>query len=321
MSLKKICLNLLLIIGVSFCCTGCLFAPKKEISKDIKNSPQNEIKKTTNNNIQEVKHIKSYDLYESTPYEIPLLAVIEISKLEPKIKKIVDNLLESAQGFYYLKKNDNGVFIILQHSVNEIDTFLRHDLQFVEISNTGEISYYSAGYSGIDGEIYSLDSNNSDKWEFFEEQEVVKPLKHIVYNENGKEKFTELWNYEDNEPIKYMMKDGHNKTLSVLKFSQENDSNLRKEHIFYDNEGNTKMSLTINYDGANISRLNFYNEHDLVDSVMVLTEYENGVKTKELIYNKDFELIYTVISSYEDNIRKKIVLYDKEGKDICKITN
>ena len=45
MSLKKICLNLLLIIGVSFCCTGCLFAPKKEISKDIKNSPQNEIKK------------------------------------------------------------------------------------------------------------------------------------------------------------------------------------------------------------------------------------------------------------------------------------
>ena len=54
---------------------------------------------------------------------------------------------------------------------------------------------------------------------------------------------------------------------------------------------------------------------------MVLTEYENGVKTKELIYNKDFELIYTVISSYEDNIRKKIVLYDKEGKDICKITN
>ena len=60
---------------------------------------------------------KKYDLYSSTPYDLPLYSIVEISKLSPILKKEIDNLLELSQGFYYLKREgENRVFIILQNS-------------------------------------------------------------------------------------------------------------------------------------------------------------------------------------------------------------
>lgn len=117
------------------------------------------------------------------------------------------------------------------------------------------------------------------------------------------------------------MKDSHKKVVSILKETQDNDANLRREHIFYDNEGKTTMSLTVNYDGANISRLTYYNSHDKIDSVSILSEYSEGNKVKELIYNEDYELINTAIAEYIDSTRKKIQVLDKDGNEILKISS
>ena len=117
------------------------------------------------------------------------------------------------------------------------------------------------------------------------------------------------------------MLDSNKKVVSILKEIQESESNYRKEHIFYDNEGNIKMSLTINYDGANISRLTFYNSHDSIDSMSIISEFENGLKTKELIYNENYQLINTVIAEYENDERKSIKILDSEQKEINKISS
>ena len=111
------------------------------------------------------------------------------------------------------------------------------------------------------------------------------------------------------------------KVVSILKESQDNDSNYRKEHIFYDNNGNTTMSLTINYDGANISRLTFYNSHDSIDSISIISEFTDGIKTKELIYNQDYKLISSFVPEYKDGELKKIKTYDSEEKEINQISS
>ena len=95
---------------------------------------------------------KNYDLYSSTPYEIPLYSILEISNLSPVVKKAVDELLEASQGFYLLKKDEDKVLVILQNPVRSNDTFSRHDLQFAEIDNEGQIKYHTAGYGGKSGE-------------------------------------------------------------------------------------------------------------------------------------------------------------------------
>jgi hypothetical protein len=115
------------------------------------------------------------------------------------------------------------------------------------------------------------------------------------------------------------MKNTSKKVISILKESQENDSNYRKEHIFYDNDGNIVMSLTVNYDGANISRLNYYNSHDLIDSVSIFSEYENGLKIKESIYDENYELMNTVVSTYINEKREAIEMFDKDGNKIQEI--
>ena len=117
------------------------------------------------------------------------------------------------------------------------------------------------------------------------------------------------------------MKDANKKIISMLKETQDSDYNLRREHIFYDNNGVIKMSLTINYDGANISRINFYNSHDSIDSISVLAEYSEGNRVKELIYDENFVLKYTVNANYQNDERKKIEVFDSENKKLLSISS
>ena len=115
------------------------------------------------------------------------------------------------------------------------------------------------------------------------------------------------------------MKDSHNKEVSILKESQDNESNYRKEHIFYDNDSRIKMSLTVNYDGANITRMTFFNSHDLVDSVSIFSDYVDGVKTRESVYNEKYELLYTVIPTYNDGVRSKLTVLNAKGEEILSL--
>lgn len=315
MTNSKFTFSLCIVLSVIFLCTGCLSKKEPAIKKE---QVFTEIKKEV---IQPQEIKKTYDLYSSSAYDLPLFSIVEISKLPNTIKIVVDKLLEASQGFYLLRKDDDKILIILQNPVNTSNTFSRHDLQFVEIDSDGKLTYHNAGYQGIEGETFNIIEQTNEEWLFDESTEPHKPLKHTVYNEKGKVKFTELWNYDETEPIKYQMKDSHKKVVSILKESQDNDSNLRKEHVFYDNEGNTKMSLTVNYDGANISRVTFYNAHESIDSISVISEYENGLKTKELIYNESYELINRIISEYIDGERKKIKVFNNEDILISEISS
>ena len=316
---KNIIVRLLTVFCITILCSGCI--NKKEVTEqdtDLqKNKKQDSKQISTPLKSTEPK----YDLYSTTPYELPLFSVIEISKLSPEIKNSIDKVLEASQGFYFLRNAGNKVFIILQNPLKNSETFSRHDLEFFEIDSDGKIIPHSAGYTGVNGEAINLAESLDGDWIFDETIGQSRPIKHTAYDEKGKIKFIETWNYDETEPIKYQMKDSNKKIISILKESQENDSNYRKEHVFYDNAGNTTMSLTINYDGANISRLTFYNSHDLIDSISIITEYTDGLKTKEVIYNEDYTLVNTVTAEYINGDRKTIRMYDSDGKETHKISS
>lgn len=295
--------------------------PKQETARQLKISEEKtkeEIKQPEPAPIKVVLPAKkSYDLYSSTPYDLPLYSIMEIASLPDNLKKVIDNILENAQGFYLLKTDEGKIFIILQNPINSGNTYSRHDLEFVEINPDGTQHFSFAGYPGEEDEISNaVQSNRKDVWKFDKSTEPYKPLKHIKYNEKGKTEFTEFWDYSQSAEIKYEMKNSEGKTISVLKEILENDTNYRKEHIFYDNEGNTKMSLTVNFDGADITRFTYYSPEY---SISIISEYTDGVKTKESVYNKDYELINILTADYENGERTAITLLDKNEAVLKKI--
>ena len=318
MTLKKILLFLffvIVLIGVGYSFS---FIFNKNEKTDEVVDVQKKVPVSTKKIVQQpITKEEKVDLYSESLYDIPLISISEISKLPKDKKAIVDNLLEKSQGFYYLKLIDDKIFVILQNPVNSTNIFSRHDLQFAEILEDGKIIYHNAGYFGYEGE--HLSNNADDVWTFDESTEIKRPLKHVVYDEKGKIKFTETWSYTPEDEIKYIMKDSHNKEVSILKESQDNESNYRKEHIFYDNDSRIKMSLTVNYDGANITRMTFFNSHDLVDSVSIFSDYVDGVKTRESVYNEKYELLYTVIPTYNDEVRSKLTVLNAKGEEILSL--
>lgn len=318
---RKFVIASVAVFGIACLCTGCKTKEEIKVPVENENVPIKEVTQKVAPIVPK-KIEKKFDLYSTTPYDLPLFSIVEISKLPPVVKNSVDKLLDESQGFYLLRKDKDKIFVILQNPVTNSDTYPRHNLQVAEIDMDGNVKYHTAGYGGLEGEIsISDETQKDDDWEFDNSVEPARPVKHTAFDENGKIKFTEIWNYDEKEPIKYEMKDSNKKIISIFKETLESDSNLRKEHIFYDNNGNTMMSLSVNYDGANISRMTFYNSHDSIDSVSIISEYSNGVKIKELIYDENCELINVVTSSYHDGERESIIIYDKNGTELAKIAS
>ena len=117
------------------------------------------------------------------------------------------------------------------------------------------------------------------------------------------------------------MKSPKGKVLSILKETLDGDSNYRREHIFYNEDGEVEMSISINYDGANISRFTYYNSLDKDNSVSIISEYTDGVKTKEQIYDANYGLVKTFKAKYTDTFRTEIETFDSEGNAINKISS
>ena len=319
MRIKKLLINILVLSFVSFLATGCF--DKKEIEDNFTEKEISQKKAESTLPSISKTDVKKYDLYSATSYDLPLVSIYEISKLSQNVKSVIDKLLEKSQGFYLLKSYDDKIFIILQNPVRVSNTYSRHDLQFVEMDLLGNVKLHDAGYTGMDGEISDCLDQNGDFWLFEENSEIKRPSKHIAYDEKGKVKFTEFWNYEETESVKYKMEDGNKKVISILKESQDNDSNLRKEHVFYDNNGNTVMSLTINYDGANISRITYYNSHDSIDSMSIISEYVDGFKVKEIIYNEDYQVLNYLSAEYSNAERQSITIFDNQNNKIETLVN
>ena len=161
------------------------------------------------------------------------------------------------------------------------------------------------------------DSNN-DNWEY---DKNGKPTKHIIYNNDGDVEYIETWNYTESSPIKYEIKDGNGKIVSVKKETVDNDSNdLRIEHIIYDSEGNTKINVSATYEGADIKRFTYYNADKLNESGSIFGEYQDGQKIKETVYSSDLKVKNVYSSDYDDNgERTDIKVFDGQNNEIEQI--
>lgn len=295
-------------------------AIKQQIEVKTVKKPVNNMPKQAQKNEEA---FSKTDLYSNTPYYVPLVSITEISKMSPAAKKTTDTILENSQGFYYLKQNKNNgdTFILLQNPAQINNNYMRHGLQIATVSKDGQVSYENIGYSGDEGEIGNAIEKKTDSWEFDTSTEPYRPLKHTTYDKRKKVMYTETWNYDETEPIKYQMKDSKGKVVSILKETVDDNSNYRREHIFYDEEGNTVKSLSANYEGADIKWFTYYDSETPDRNVTIECVYENGLKTEEKIYNQEFKQEYDVKANYADGERTEITLLDAEGKELKKFKN
>ena len=73
--------------------------------------------------------------------------------------------------------------------------------------------------------------------------------------------------------------------------------------------------------GANISRFTYYDALKSEESVSIISEYKDGLKIKEQIYDTSYNLIKSFTAKYADNLRTEIQIEDKDGNIISKISS
>ena len=319
---KKIVIGIASGIALTALISGLVFFIEEEAPKISEHEHQKTVKKTVKPAVVKPIEIKTHNLYTNTPYNIPLSAIVEITKASEKAQKTTEGLLENAQGFYFVKFNENNktLEILLENPVTTSETYPRHNIELAYIDNDGNIKYTAKGYNGENGEVSNAVEAENDIWEFDKSVEPNRPVKHVAYDEHDNVKFTEVWNYDENEPVKYEMKDGNDKIVSILKETVDHSSNYRKEHVFYNKDGKTELSLSVNYDGANLSRLTYYDAKNH-EGISIISEFTDGNKTKEVVYNQEYELQNTLKSDYENGIRKNITVLDADSKEIETLSN
>ena len=289
---------------------------KNEVLQPEKTEQQKIIPAQKVQKIKEEKIIKKANLYSDSPSSLlPFSAMSELAILPQNIQKTVNSLLENSQSMYFLNQGKDKVTLLLEGASDSADKYPRHELELVNISLTnGHVSKKSLG------EVREDNSTEYDIWEFDESNPDAKlPLKHTKLHKNGSVDFTETWNYEHDEPVKYKMQDGDGKIISMKKDVQESDTSLRQEHIFYDKDGNTKMNVSVNYDGSDITRFTYYNAEKPEEGTTIISEFENGEKKKETVYTSDFKVKNVYTSNYKNGTREDITILDNENREIEKI--
>lgn len=188
------------------------------------------------------------------------------------------------------------------------EKYMRHDVKFIEINKEGVRKITSIGQ-----EV----SDEDGDWEFNEDSGL--PLKHIKYDEDGDIEYTEIWNYSDEEPVKYEMKNGEGKILSIKKETPDGDTKIRSEHLVYDEDGNTRVNVSASYEGPDITRFTYYNSENPQDGVTLMSEYNDGLKTKETVYSSDYKLQNTYNAGYKDGERVTIKVLDSSNNKVEEI--
>lgn len=302
------------------------------LKEDVKTTEATYKKEVQNQAVSPVVKKQTHkiaDMYNSTVYDIPLYSIVQISEMPKALKEAADKALEEAQGLYLLKYNqdEQKVFMILQNQLSITDAFPRHNLEFMELylnSEDGKVlkNMYSPAYMGQGNEsffaVYSVHGPD-EAWELDKNVSVTRPLKHTYFDQKGKIKNQEIWNYDESKDIKYQFKSGNKKVISMLKESKQGDSGLRKEHLFYDSDGNLMLSLSVNYDGANVTRLMYFDKHNMDESMSIVTHYVDGMKVKEEIFGNDYKLKNIIEAEYQDGERKRIKSLNLDGEVITEI--
>ena len=187
---------------------------------------------------------------------------------------------------------------------------IRHSIEFTEISvNNGQLNTTTLGYSD------KMEDSKNDKWEY---NELKQPIRHTKYNAHGDADFVEIWNYDNNNPIKYEIKDNQGKVISLRKETIEHGTDLRVEHLLYNKEGNTRINVSATYEGEDIKRFTYYNADKPNESGSIFSDYSDGLKTKETVYTSDLKVKNTYTSEYKDGNREDITKWDNKNQEVHK---
>ena len=314
---------LLMSILCVFLVTGCsIFPNKKDIkiqeqqnnsNKNIEQNQTPKAEKTAQPKATTPKEepklsVKKADLYNDNN-EISLSTIAALSNVDDSLKAIVEGYIQNST-VYYLEAKKDGIFMIVDNS--DTENFPRHGMEFVEINHNG--------VKKVTPLIKTTDANDeNDVWELDEETKL--PIRHVNYNHDGEIVYSEFWNYSPESQIKYEQKDHQGKTVSLRKEIQEGDSNIRIENLVYDKEGHTKLNISTNYEGPEISRFTYYNSSAPADSVVVMSEFENGQKVKETVYSSDYKVKNVFKPTYEDGKRAGIKIFDNQNQELEEIVS
>ena len=261
--------------------------------------------KSINNKVipNETKKTDMFDDISSSA--MPLSVITLIADLPTNIKDTIVTISKS-HDIYMIQKHHDKLLIITNNPEN-----IRHGIEFTELSLlNGHQSRTTLGYND------RIKDSENDIWEYDTISHL--PLRHTKYNNNGDMEFVELWNYDENTPVKYQMKDSNGKVISMRNETITDGTNLRVENLLYDNEGNTKISISTTYEGDDIKRFNYYNADKLDDSGSVFSDYKDGLKTKETVYSADLKIKNTYTSDYKDGNRENIIIWNNQNQEIKK---
>lgn len=309
-----------IVLGVvTVVCLAALIV-SKETKDDEKTIPEREIKKVEKTAKVHVKplvpqpkvevkkdlSIKT-DLYKGVPDSLlPLSAISEIASLNGHVHKTIKELVDNSTGVLYAKCSGNKLVMVVENPDDN-----RHGLEFVEISADGKHEKIGFLLSK-----YSEGNTDEDLWEYDVSEDVKRPTKHTKYNSDGDVEFVETWNYSSDEPIKYELKNKDDKVISLVKETIDENNSMRQEHLIYDKDGKTKINLTVNYDGADLTRFTYYNADKPNESGSVISEYKDGVKTKETVYTSDYKVKNVYEPEYKNGEREGIKVFDNENKEV-----
>lgn len=285
--------------------------PQKD-AKQIEKPESKQIKKVAPQKFeQKIKDnkIKS-DLYKGVPDSLlPLSAISEIASLNGNLHKTIKELVDNSTGVLYAKRNGNKLMMVVENPDDN-----RHGLEFIEISADGKHEKIGFLLSK-----YSESNTDDDLWEYETEEEVKRPVKHTKFNSDGEVEFVETWNYSSDEPIKYELKNKDDKVISLVKETIDENNSMRQEHLIYDKDGKTKLNLTVNYDGADLTRFTYYNADKQEESGSLFSEFKDGIKTKETVYTSDYKVKNVYVPKYKDNERSEIQVLDNENQEVKSI--
>ena len=285
--------------------------PQKDVKQIEKSEPKQIKKVAPQKNEQKIKDnkIKS-DLYKGVPDSLlPLSAISERASLNGNLHKTIKELVDNSTGVLYAKRNGNKLLMVVENPDDN-----RHGLEFIEISADGKHEKIGFLLSK-----YSESNTDDDLWEYETEEEVKRPVKHTKFNSDGEVEFVETWNYSSDEPIKYELKNKEDKVISLVKETIDENNSMRQEHLIYDKDGKTKLNLTVNYDGADLTRFTYYNADKQEESGSLFSEFKDGIKTKETVYTSDYKVKNVYVPKYKDNERSEIQVLDSENQEVKSI--
>ncbi len=281
----------------------------REIKEKVQSTTGNATVKPVQQELNKTQRINMYDSEETRT--LPFGAITQLATLSLNAQKTIENIMQNAN-VYYIDKTDDKI-IVIKDANDEEARFTRHDVEIISISLDGTKIKKETNFP------HKMSNEESEKeiWDYqLIEGDVMVPTSHKTLNENESIKFIEHWYYTPDEPVKYKLTNGNDKVLSIRKSLHQGGGNWSDEHIFYDENGNTALNITIAYENNNIARFTYYNPKKPEESVTILNEYINDEKSKETVYTTDYRLKNTFYADYKNGKRATLRVFDSNNHQI-----